>query len=198
MRKNLILCLIGVSFLSACSPRSFLTRRLAADMIAASPAFKSPQQYVLQTGVLSNKDFIAPEYLVLGHHGWVTASNTACPPGQAPPPCWDVLLTPSGVEIVQTAVPAAETNQSTFTIPIARRELIGVTGISRQGNLAEVDFTWKWVALNEIGGALYTGDVHYRSTVSFRDYDDGWRPITSTPRPDQTLDDALKNAEPVP
>jgi hypothetical protein len=75
---------------------------------------------------------------------------------------------------------------------------LGVTGISKQGNLAEVDFTWKWVPLNEVGAALYTGDLHYNSTVGFREYDDGWRILISqsAPRAGQTLEDALKNAEP--
>jgi hypothetical protein len=75
-----------------------------------------------------------------------------------------------------------------------------VTGISKQGNLAEVDFTWKWNPLNEVGAALYSGDLHYISAVGFRDYDDGWRVVQSTlqiaPRSGQSLDEALKNAEP--
>ena len=73
---------------------------------------------------------------------------------------------------------------------------MGVTGISKERNLADVDFTWKWVPLNEIGAALYSGDLHYTSTVGFREYDDGWRMSESTPRSGQALDDALKNAEP--
>jgi len=202
MRKKLILCLAGpLLFLSACSPRDYLTRRLAADLIAASASFKAQQQYVVQTGVVSNKDFVSPEYLVLQHHGWISAANAFCSQGLGPPPCWDVQLTPSGVDTVRAAIPADQAEQSTFTIPVARRELIGVTGVSRQGNVAEVEFTWKWVSLNEIGAALYSGDVHYRSSVGFRVYDDGWRLVTSAPRPEptpQTLADALNNAEPVP
>jgi len=184
--------------LSACSPRDFLSRRLAADLIAGSATFKAPQQYVLQTGIISNKDFLSPEYLVLQHHAWIAASNAACSPGLSPAPCWEVQLTPGGVDAVKAALPADQTQQSTFTIPVARRELIAITGVSRQGNTAEVEFTWKWLPLNEIGAALYSGDVHYRSSVGFRDYDDGWRLVTTAPRPEQTLDDALKNAEPVP
>ena len=115
-----------------------------------------------------------------------------------PSPCWDVLLTPSGVETVRALVPAEEADKTSFFIPVARRELVGVTGISKQGNQADVDFTWKWVPLNEVGAALYSGDMRYNSTVGFRDYDDGWRIVigVSAPHPDQTLDDALKNAEP--
>ena len=76
----------------------------------------------------------------------------------------------------------------------------GVTGISKQGNCADVDFTWRWVPLNEVGAALYSGDLHYNSTVGFRDYDDGWRIVQSPAQtvrvPARRMDDALKNAEP--
>jgi hypothetical protein len=85
-------------------------------------------------------------------------------------------------------------------VPVARRELVSVSGISKQGNVADVDFTWRWIPLNEIGAALYSGDVRYNSTVEFRDYDDGWRIVLAhgAPRSGQRLDDALKNAEPAP
>jgi len=197
MRKNSILSLIGaLLLLSACSPRDFLTRRLAADLISSTDPFKSPQQYVLQTGIVSNKDYVSPEYVVLQHHGWISATTVACSPGLAPPPCWDILLTPSGVDTVRNLVSAEQAVRPSFAIPVARREFVGITGISRQGNVADVDFTWKWIPLNEIGAALYSNDLHYKSTVGFRDYDDGWRIVQTTPHPGQTLDDALKNAEP--
>jgi hypothetical protein len=198
MRKKSILSVLGVLFLVSCSPRDFLTRRLAADLISASDGFKVPQQFELQTGVLSNKDYASPEYLVLQHHGWISANPAACSPGMTPPPCWDVLLTPSGVDTVRALIPKDEADKSSLFIPVARRELVSVTGISKQDNLADVDFTWKWVPLNEVGAALYSGDLHYNSTVGFRDYDDGWRIAQSAPRSGQSLDDALKNSEPVP
>ena len=117
-----------------------------------------------------------------------------------PPPCWDVLLTPSGVDAVRALIPTDEADKSTLFIPVARRELVTVTGISKQDNLADVDFTWRWVPLNEVGAVLYSGDLHYNSTVGFRDYDDGWRILiaSSAGRSGQSLDDALKNSEPVP
>jgi hypothetical protein len=197
MRKKPIL-LFAVLLLTSCSPRYFLTRRLATDLIAASEAFKTPQQFVLQVGVVSNKDYFSPEYLVLQHHGWISATNAPCLAGQAPPPCWDILLTPSGVDTIRTLVSAQEANRPSFAIPAARRQLLEITGFSQQGSAADVDFTWKWVPLNEVGAALYSSDLHYKSTVGFRDYDDGWRVIESAPHTSQTLEDALKNAEPAP
>lgn len=197
MRKTSIL-LLGALLLSSCSPRNYLTRRLAADLLSASDAFKTPQQYVLQTGVISSKDYTSPEYLVLQHHGWISASVAPCTPGLTPPPCWDVLLTPSGVDTIQAVVPAEATGKPTINIPVARRDLLAVTGISKDGNLADVDFVWKWSPLNEIGAALYSAELHYKSTVGFRNYDDGWRIVQGPLHASQTLDDALKSAEPSP
>lgn len=187
-----------VLFLSACSPRDFLTRRLASDLIAASPQFRAQQQFVLQTGVISNKDYVSPEYIVLQHHGWISANSAPCSAGVGPAPCWDVLLTPSGVDTIRTLVAADEATKPAITLPAARRELIGVTGISKQGSAGDVEFTWKWVPLNEIGAALYSGDLRYKSVVGFRQFDDGWRLNESVARTGQSIDDALKNAEPAP
>ena len=61
----------------ACSPRDFLTRRLAADLIAGSDTFKTQQQFWLRTGIISNKDD-PPEYLVLQRR-WITGTLISCP-----------------------------------------------------------------------------------------------------------------------
>ncbi len=184
--------------LTACSPRNFLTRRLATDLILASAELKTPQRFVLQTGVVSSKDYPSPEYLVLQHRGWISANPAPCTPGLAPPPCSDILLTPSGVDAVRAALPAEQTGGSLLAIPVARHQLVSVTGVFKEGNSADVEFTWKWVPLNEIGAALYSGEVQYKSVVGFRDYDDGWRIVAGPPRSGQSIDDALKNAEPIP
>ena len=71
--------------------------------------------------------------------------------------------------------------------------------ISKGGNFADVNFTWRWIPLNEVGAALYAGDAHYKSTVGFRHYDDGWRLLDGNgAKSSQTLDEALKNSEPAP
>ncbi len=183
-------------FSLAWSPRDFLTRRLAADLIARSSAFKAPQQFWMQTGVLSNKEFLSAEYFALQHKGWISATDAPCPANLAPPPCWDVALTPSGIETIRALVPDA--GKSSFPISAARRELVAVTGVSKQGNTADVEFLWRWAPLNELGAALYSSESRYRSTVGLRDYDDGWRLLQSPPHFGQPLDEALKNAEPIP
>ena len=200
MLAKLTIVLLTLILLLSCSPRDFLTRRLATDLIATSSAFKTTQKYVLQTGVVSNKEYVSPEYIVLQQHGWISANTVACSPGVTPPPCWDVLLTASGVDTIRALLPADETTNLSLAIPVVRRELVSVTGISKQGNAADVDFVWRWVPLNEVGAALYTSDLHYNSSVGFRDYDDGWRIVIrpSAARSGQTLDEALKKAEPAP
>jgi hypothetical protein len=196
MRKPYIPCIVALLLLSSCSPRDFLTRRLAADLIASSETFRAQQQFQLRTGVIANKDYLSPDYLALQHRGWISGTNAACPPALAPPPCWDVMLTPSGVDTLQSLIAPGDAEKQSFSIPTARRELVAITGIAKQGNVADVEFTWKWIPLNEVGAVLYSGDLHYRSTASFRDYDDGWRIVQGTAHPTQPLDEALKNAEP--
>ena len=200
MRKRSISAtlLLLALLLSSCSPRDFLTRRLAADLISTSSTFKTPQQFWLQTGIISNKDYLSPEYLVLQRHGWISATAARCPPQLAPPPCWDVLLTPSGVDTIRTLLMPEDAGKPAFNVPAARRELVEVVGIAKQGTIADVDFTWRWIPLNELGAALYSNQPRYKSTVGFRNYDDGWRVLQAAPRSAQTLDDALKNAEPAP
>lgn len=199
MRKTSILvpCLLCAILLPSCSPRDFLTRRLAADLIATSDTFNAPQQFQLRTGVVSNKDYLSPDYLALQHRGWISGTNAACLPTLTPPPCWDLTLTPSGVDTFQSLIAPGDAEKPSFSIPAAKRELVAVTGIAKQGNIAEVEFTWRWMPLNEVGAAIFPADLRYRSTASFRCYDDGWRLVQSSSRPAQPLDEALKNAEPV-
>jgi len=181
----------------AWSPRDFLTRRLAALLIAGSSSFKMPQEFVLHTGIVSNQDYLSPENLVLLQRGWLSASGSACPRDIAPPPCWDLMLTPSGVDTFKVLMSPSDSGKPSFSIPVARRQLVAITGISKQGSSADVDFTWKWSPINEVGAAVDSGDVRFHSTVAFRSYDDGWRLVQETFRSGQSMDDALKNAEPV-
>lgn len=213
MRKLRIPLIVAcLCFMVACSPRDFLTRRLAATLIAGSDTFKTTQQFWLRTGVISNKDYSSPEYLVLQRRGWITGANVPCPndtavprpapgalrtPAGSAPQCWDVALTPLGIETFRDLIPNNAAPSRYFSVPAARRDLAAITGISKEGNFADVDFSWKWVPLNEVGAALYDGGVRYNSTVAFRHYDDGWRVAEgSAARTNQDLEDALKSAVP--
>jgi hypothetical protein len=195
MRKPSIVALILCGISMSCSPRDYLTRRLAADLISASSTFRAPQRFELHTGVVSNADYISPDYLALQHHGWISAINGTCVPPLAPP-CWQISLTPSGVDTIQTLIAPGDNDRQSFNIPAARREVTAITAIAKQGNAADVEFTWHWIPMNELGAALYSGENRYTSTVKFRRYDDGWRVIERSSFSGQPLDDALKHAEP--
>ena len=198
MRKPfiLVLCVAGPLLLSSCSPRDFLTRRLAADLIANSATFRAQQQLELTTGVISNQNYLSPKYLALQHRGWISGAVARCPPALVPPPCWDVTLTPSGVDTFQSLLTPGDAEKKSLSIPAARRELVAITGIAKQGNVADVEFTWRWIPLNEVGAVMYSADVRYNSTATFRSYDDGWRVVEAAARSGQPLDEAIRNAAP--
>jgi hypothetical protein len=179
-----------------CSPRDFLTRRLAADLISASDAFKAPQVFWLSTGIVSNKDFSSPDSMVLQRHGWIIGTEETCPAGIDPPPCWDVVLTPLGVDTIRPLISTALPGNGPIGIQVASRELLSISGIAKAGNFADVEFTWRWASINPVGEALYDGGVHYRSTVGFRGYDDGWRVAVQNVPSNQPLEEALRNAQP--
>ena len=107
--------------MAACSPRDFLTRRLATDLIAGSDAFKATQKFWLRTGTTSNQDYFSPESMVLQQRGWITAAKVACPPAIAPRPCWDVALTPLGVGVFRDLIPANAAQSQYFSVPVAHR-----------------------------------------------------------------------------
>ncbi len=193
-----VLSLAALVAMLDCSPRYLLTRRLAFDLISATGAMRASQPLLLRTGRVSNKDYVSTDYLVLRRYGWISASPAKCTGDVTPPPCWEVALTPAGVSIVQSLIPSAGNDQELFELPLARRQLLGVSGISKEGNGAEVEFVWRWSGLNEVGTALYPSDLRYKSVVGFRYYDDGWRVVETPARANQTMDDALKSAEPAP
>ncbi|SRR5258706_4026538 len=191
-----LLCLLLLCLDLACSPRDFLTRRLAADLISTSDTFKAPQLFWLKTGIVSNQDFSSPDSMVLQHRGWIIGTQEKCPAGVDPPPCWEVVLTPLGVDTIRPLITTVLPENGPMSIQVARRELLSIAGISKAGNVADVEFTWHWVSINQVGAALYDNGVHYRSTVGFRGYDDGWRVVNQKIASNQTLDDALRNAQP--
>ena len=195
--KGLLLAIL-LCLVPACSPRHFLTHRLATDLISASDAFKAPLVFWLKTGVVSNKDFISPDSLVLQRRGWIIGTQVKCLPGVEPPPCWDIVLSPHGVDTFRSLISESTRGGTLMPIPVARREILDITGISKAGDFGDVEFLWHWVAINDVGSALYDSGVRYRSTVGFRSYDDGWRVQTEPLHNNQSLDDALRTAQPTP
>jgi hypothetical protein len=196
-RSQVAITILLLSIAVACSPRDFLTRRLATDLIAGSDSFKITQQFWLRTGVISNKDYMSPEYVTLRRRGWITGNTVACPADISTPPCWDMVITPLGVDALRDWVSASAASSQYISVPVAQRELLAVTGIHKDGSLADVDFHWRWAAVNEVGAALYAKNTEYYSTVGFIHYDDGWRVIEGGAlKGNQSLNEALKNAAP--
>ena len=193
---EMLSCVILLVMALGCSARDFLTRRLAADLISASETFRAPQLFSLQTGIVSNKDYSSPDSLVLQRRGWIAGAERKCPEGVEPPPCWDVVLTPLGVNIIRPLISGALPPNGPISIEVTRREIVNISGISKAGAFADVDFIWRWVPLNPVGAALYDSGVEYRSTVGFRSYDDGWRVAERNTHNNQPLDEALRNAQP--
>jgi hypothetical protein len=194
---TILLCVAVFCLEPGCSPRDFLTRRLAADLISTSDTFKAPQLFWLRTGIVSNKEFSSPDTMVLQRRGWIIGTEQKkCPDEVEPPPCWDVVLTPLGVDTIRPLISSALPGNGPMAIQVARRELVSITGISKAGNFADVDFTWRWVSINPVGAALYDSGVHYRSAVGFRVYDDGWRVLEEAVPNNQPLDEALRSTQP--
>ena len=165
-------------------------RRLAADLYCDLQHFALSvrrSQFQMTTGIVSNADYLSAEYLALQHHGWISATQARCPPDISPPPCWDVALSPAGVDTFRPLIAPSDSDKQAFRISVARRELVAVTGISKLGRVADVEFSWRWVPVNEVGAAIYSSDVRYRSTATFHAYDDGWRIVQGTARPSQPL-----------
>lgn len=147
--------------------------------------------------MVSNKDFGSPEFLVLQSRGWILGTEEKCRAGIEPPPCWEVALTPLGVDTIRPLLAGVLPANGQIAIQVAHRELVRVSGISKAGSFADVEFLWHWSPFNQVGAALYDSGVQYRSSVGFRSYDDGWRVVEQNIRSNQPLDEALRNAQPM-
>lgn len=70
-----------------------------------------------------------------------------------------------------------------YKIPLAKREVVEVTGISepKSGeNFAQATFTWRLQPVGEIGKALDNGkesEQKFDGTATFQKFDDGWRVV---------------------
>ena len=108
-----------------------------------------------------------------------------------------MVITPLGVDALRDWVSATAAGSQYISVPVAQRELLAVTGIHSSGSVADVDFQWRWTAVNEVGAALFARNNEYNSTVGFIHYDDGWRVADGgSLKTSQGLTDALKNTAP--
>ncbi len=165
-----------------------MARGVAAEKISASFDFRASKLAVIHLGNLQKWDRSPEtqnEYAALEKAGFITTRK-----GRSG---WHVDVTPAGEKAFQ-AVDATRDHEKDgdyFAIPLATREMVRVTGISINGNLAQVDFDWKW-KMNSLGllfatadysvelreretgnTAIYSGDEF--NTAIFKKWDDGWR-----------------------
>ena len=54
----------------------------------------------------------------------------------APAPCWDMVITPLGVDALRDWVSATAASSQYISVPVAQRELLAVTGIRKSGSFA--------------------------------------------------------------
>ena len=64
-------------------------------------------------------------------------------------------------------------------VPLAKKELLEVTGVRKTEEGAEADIAWRWIP-NEVGAAFTSGtvkerfDATHHATVKMRDFGSGW------------------------
>jgi hypothetical protein len=149
------------------SKASELSRAKASELIRNSPVFNEPKTESLFTGVLNPPD--SRVYLALESKGLIHVDRTGF--GQ-------VRLTERGKTESKNWRNDGFCceNGNKWAIPVAKRELLDVTGVSQQPpNSAGVEFTWRWTSIGEIF-KLEEGEVSTHSgSVICKLYDDGWR-----------------------
>jgi hypothetical protein len=170
---------------TSCSSSRELTRSRAAQLIQKAQGFAEPYVAVIPPAgyVIDEMAFRLPVYSVL--RGFESLGFVEFKWKRRDPVTGDwhaTFLTPRGKDESKGWAPTA---QGGWTVPLADRALVEVTGIATesQGN-AEVEFTWKWIP-NKMGDALSaikrfpidgegTGTIH-NAVATFRLFDDGWR-----------------------
>lgn len=194
MKHRLALLVLAATTAYACSERT-LTPDRAASLIRDLDQFTREAHVTIQTGVPFQSLFRClsqaevertPLSRFLVERGWVRleARETTLGLG-AKESCPAMALTAAGhaASAQWTRGRSLSAEGTTWAVPVARRELVGVTGLStRPDGSAQVEFDWKWTP-NETGAALRTSldkahalfEQVRRSLASCRRSDDGWQ-----------------------
>lgn len=178
--------------LAGCTSKD-LSRSTAESQITEANDFKSPYQIEYTQGsikfnegllmVISEDETkeeatqrkiknymeLTPQVAVLYHHGLVepkVTSRDARAPGkvyQNNPVFWRFIERYVGTEKADKYWQQTGFQSTRETFPVAQREFIEVTGITKQGETqAMVEFTWRWKP-NEIGKALDSSTSEFKS-----------------------------------
>lgn len=193
MKHRLALLLLAAITGAACSDGA-LTPEGAASVIRDLDPFKRQAHFRIQTGIPLQSAFRCltpaevertPLTRFLVERGWVrferrdaiggVGMNASCPA---------MTLTPTGEAASAQWMRArsASAAGTTWSVPVAHRELLGVTGLTNgPDGSVQVEFDWKWTP-NETGAALRKFidkanalfEQVRKSRASCRRSDDGW------------------------
>ena len=172
-----------------------MTAERAASLIAALDGFKREAHFTIRTGVPLQSAFKClsqpeVERLPLNRfaveRGWVRYEARAAILGfGAKASCPAMTLTPAGEAAAATWTPkrVASSEGAAWAVPIGRREVVGVTGLTTEADEStQVEFDWKWTP-NETGTALRKSvakanlffDQARTGRASCRRTNEGWR-----------------------
>lgn len=194
MKHRLALLVLTAIMGYSCSERT-LTPDRAASLIRDLDQFTREAHVTIQTGIPFQSLFRClsqaevertPLSRFLVERGWVRFEVREATLGLgAKAPCPAMALTAAGdaasAQWTRGRSPSPE--GTTWAVPVARRELMGVTGLSTgPDGSAQVEFDWKW-APNETGAALGKAidkanalfQQVRKSRASCRRSDDGWQ-----------------------
>lgn len=193
MKHRLALLLLAAITSAACTDGA-LTSEAAARVIRDLEPFRRQAHFRIQTDVALQSVFRCltqaevertPLTQFLVERGWVrfemrdaavgVGVNASCPA---------MALTPTGkaASAQWMRAPSASGAGTTWSVPVARRELLDVTGLSsRPDGSVQVEFDWRWTP-NEIGAALGKSidkanalfEQVRRSRASCRRSDEAW------------------------
>ena len=189
---------LGLSLMAgmcfACAERA-LTPDLAASLIADLDAFKRNAHFTMRTGVPFQSAFQclsqsavegSPLNQFVVSRGWARYETRQGILGFGKKEsCPALALTPTGeaVSAKWTKGNGGPAGGTAWTIPIARRELLGVPRLTAVGaESTQVEFDWKWTP-NEVGTALRESipeagsffDQSRQGRASCLGSDGGWR-----------------------
>jgi hypothetical protein len=187
IRAAIVLILLSAA--PGCSKN--LNRDRAAELLRNDARFSKTYDSKIAIGTFwydwRNIDSAYP-YKPLSKQGLLTVKDT----GKVYAMWWKqyvVSLTPRGKDAAAEWSKTSErpssflgpqtTEPFIYLVPLARKELIGITGITSDPSekAAGIEFDWKWVPTKQctlLPQACPPADVHH-GTASAQLYDDGWR-----------------------
>jgi hypothetical protein len=181
-----LVCMFATLVLSSVSCSSSLSRGKAAELI--SKGFESDKKTVIWISfnhpVDSHEQLVAEpsEYGVLARLGYLDCQiiPAARPEGGIGHPqyCGLQLTSKGNQASVAWEVHKYQNEISDINVPVAKPELVDVTGITLRENEAAATYTWKLTPINDIGKAVAEQEKFETvasATAYFQKFDDGWR-----------------------